>query len=134
MPGLDNLVSKVSYLLITFKGGEPDGQQLDLAADVQFGSFLNPNPSKPGIIFEVAYLEGFDCAREKTQKHLCTLDEPRPSVVVQFKFIEMKASRDEREDMTLESEVHRCDPEDESMTVIFETGVATSRKKNGQTL
>ena len=125
MPGLDYLVSKVSYLLITFKGGGPDGQQLDLAADVQFGSFLNPNSSKPGIIFEVAYLEGFDCAREKAQKYLCTLDEPPPSVVVQFKFLEMEASRDEYEDMTLEFEVRRCDPEDESMTVNFETGVGT---------
>lgn len=98
------------------------------------GAFSTRIRQKPGIIFEVAYLEGFDCAREKTQKHFCTLDEPRPSVVVQFKFLEMKASRDECEDMTLESEVHRCDPEDERMTVIFETGVATSRKKNGQTL
>ena len=90
MPGLDNLVSKVSNFLITFKGGEPDGQRLDLAANVQFGSFLDPNPSKPGIIFEVAYLEGVDCAREKAQKLLCTPDEPRPSVVVLFKFLEWK--------------------------------------------
>ncbi|KAK3177081.1 hypothetical protein OEA41_008409 [Lepraria neglecta] len=116
MSGLDNLVSRVSNFLITFKGGEPDGQRLDLAANVQFRGFLDPNPSKPGIIFEVAYLEG----GEKAQKLLCTPDEPRPSVVVLFKFLEMEASRDEYEDMT--AEVHSCDPEDESMTVIFETG------------
>ena len=79
-------------------------------------------------------MEGVDCAREKAQKLLCTPDEPRPSVVVLFKFLEMEASRDEYEDMTLEFEVHSCDPEDESMTVIFETGVGTSRKKNGRTL
>ena len=102
MPELDNLVSKVSNFLITFKGGEPDGQRLDLAANVQFGSYFDPNPSKPGIVFEVAYLEGVDCAREKAQKLLCTPDEPRPSVLVLFTFLEMEASRDEYEDMTLE--------------------------------
>ena len=101
-PGWTILVSKVSNFLFTFKGGEPDGQRLDLAANVQFGSFLDPNPSKPGIVFEVAYSEGVDCAREKAQKLLCTPDEPRPSVVVLFKFREMEASREEYEDMTLE--------------------------------
>ena len=121
-PGLDILLDVNVNSLITYKADSSDNKRVDLAADMQIGTFLNSDSQKPGIIIEVAYSESFKHAKAKAKEYLFA-DKPRPSVVVIFNYTQ-KQSADEYRNVELKFEVlrrHKTIPGD---LEVFEKGVS----------
>lgn len=122
--GLNNLVKKASGSMIPYREGTSDDDKIVLAADIHLGSLLHDDPWSGGIIFEAAYSETLNHAREKTRTYLWDSDEPRPTVVVLIS-LEEKGSREGYRDVDVHFEVHRrleCSTDRETKT--FETGVS----------
>ena len=95
---------------------------MDLAADMQIGTFLNDNPQKAAIIIEVAYSESFKHAKAKAKEYLFA-DKPRPSVVVIFNYTQ-KQSVDEYRNIDLKFEVLRRHETIPGDLEVFEQGVS----------
>ena len=122
LPGLNVLLSVIVNSLITYKINSSDNKKVDLAADMQIGTFLNDNPQKAGIIIEVAYSESFKHAKVKAKEYLFA-DKPRPSVIVIFNYTQ-KQSADEYRNMDLKFEVLRRHETILGDLEVFEEGVS----------
>ena len=122
LPGLNVLLAIIANSPITYKADLSDNKRVDLAADIQIGTFLNSQSQKAGIIIEVAYSESFKLAKAKAKEYLFA-DKPRPSVIVIFNYTQ-KQSADEYRNIELKFKVlrrHKTIPGD---LEVFEQGVS----------
>ena len=120
-PGLNVLLHINANTPITYKINRSDNEPVDLAADMQIGTFLNDNPQIAGIIIEVAYSESFKYAKAKAKEYLFS-DIPRPSVVVIFNYTQ-KQSVDEYRNIDIKFEVLRRHETIPGDLEVFEQGV-----------
>jgi len=121
--GLDSLIEKITDSNVTYQVGDGENKEVVFAADLQFSSSLATNPAKGGIIFEAAYSEHINHAREKAKQYLWDSDPPQPSVVVVFI---KKGTGEAYSDVELNFEVHRRDPGGNREIKVYEKGVSTS--------
>ena len=106
-PGLEVLVKAVpGGFFVTREVEKPDLERMNLAADLQFATFLDPNPIKGNIVFEVGYTLKLDDRVKKAERCLFEANVPRPSVVVIINFMEQGAQKDYR-NMEVYFEVYR---------------------------
>lgn len=110
---------------ITYKLGLTDKTRQSRAPDLQIGSHLGQRPLIGRIIFETAYPESYDHVKEKARFYLYEADEPRPSVVVVFRFDQI-SPRDGDRNVDLSFEVLRRDYSGENLIQVYETGVSLS--------
>ena len=85
LPGLNVLLAINVNTPITYKANLSDNEHVDLAADMQIGTYLDDESQKAGIIIEVAYSKSFKHAKAKAKEYHFA-DKPRPSVVVIFNY------------------------------------------------
>ncbi|KAL2052856.1 hypothetical protein ABVK25_006795 [Lepraria finkii] len=127
LPGLNVLLDVNANTPITYKNALSDTKRVDLAADMQIGTFLNDYSQRAAIIIEVAYSESFKHAKAKAKEYLFA-DIPRPSVVVIFNFTQ-KQSADEYRNMELKFEVLRRYETIPGDLEVFEQGYAWPPEK-----
>lgn len=108
---------------IAFAVGPNRSDVLTMALDIQFGSQLDDDPAKGGIIFEVAYAQEMEKAREKAEAYLFKSDILRPLVVVIFDFVEQR-SREGYRNIEVYFEVLRRNAVREGDIAVHEKGVS----------
>ena len=107
-----------------YRKGGSDKEKLEYAPDHQLSCWLSSNPEIGSIIFEVAFSQVLQNARNKARDYLCRSDEPQPKVVVILKF-ESRAEEMFFAQMKVHFEVHRRDPADGETTKIDQQGVSS---------
>ena len=120
---MQKLIHTCQNATSVYRKGSSDNESLEYAPDHQLSCWLSSNPEIGFIIFEVAFSQILQNARNKARDYLCRSEKPQPKVVVILNF-ESRAEEMFFARMKVHFEVHRQDPANAETTKIDQQGVS----------